>query len=68
MNKVLLHVSSRTFSLSHVEMMFQALVASLFPLIILVVEPILSLGIIALTLVVYRVDFMSVILGTWNLS
>ena len=67
MYKVLLHISSWTFSLPHIEMMFHALVTSFFPLIIFVVESMLSFRIIALTLIVYRVDFMSVIFGTRNL-
>lgn len=67
MNKILLKVSAWTLCVSHVEMLFHSFVASLLPLVIFIVESVLSPRVILLANIVYGVNFMLLILGTWNL-
>ena len=67
MDEILLEVSSGTLGLSHVEMLLHTLVARLLVLVKLVIEAVLGLRVLLLTLVAQRVDFVGIVLGSWNL-
>ena len=64
MNKILLDVSTWTFSLSHVEMLLHALITCSFPLIILVIETDSWWRIFSLALITYWVNVMIVVFCT----
>ena len=67
MYEVLFEVSTWSLCLPHVEVVFHAFVASSFPLVILVVEPVLRLRILLLAFVVNRVNLMVVVFGARDL-
>lgn len=67
MNKVLFKVSTWTLSVSHIEMLFHSFIASLLPLVIFIVESVHGPRVILLANIVYGVNFMLIVFGTWNL-